>query len=88
MTTGTVRTYNPARGTGTLCCIAGTPVPFSSREPGLAEGDRVAFRLVGGIAGIYALDVQRADAPAAQRQTATSPSPFRSMSGTLAPSAG
>ncbi|WP_420457121.1 cold-shock protein [Rubrivirga sp.] len=85
MIQGTVHAFNPARGTGTLCCVHGTLVPFSSRDA-LHPGDAVTFRLVGGIAGLYALDVTGAGA--AQRQTATSSSPFRWRSGTLAPSAG
>jgi cold shock CspA family protein len=88
MTTGTVHQFNPTKGTGTVCCVAGTLVPFSSRGRDLAEGDRVSFRLVGGMTGLYALDVERAGAPARHRQTATSSSPLRSMSGTLAPAAG
>ena len=91
MTTGTVHSYHPARGTGRVCCVAGSLVPFTAHDPTLAVGDEVAFRLVGGRTGLYALDVARAGVPAApppQRQTATSPSPFRLRSGTLAPSAG
>lgn len=91
MTTGTVHQFDPARGTGLVCCVAGTLVPFSARGGDLREGDRVTFRLVGGIAGIYGLDVRKAEAaarPRPQRQTATLSSPFRSMSGTLAPAAG
>lgn len=83
MTQGTVHTFNSTRGTGTLCCVHGTLVPFSSRDA-LRPGDAVTFRLVGGIAGLYALDV----AGPPQRQTATSSSPFRWRSGTWAPSAG
>lgn len=91
MTTGTVHQFNPTRGTGLLCCVAGSLVPFSSRDRSLRAGDAVAFRLVGGMAGVYGLDVRRAEAvarPRPQRQTATSSSPFRSMAGTLAPAAG
>lgn len=86
MTTGTVHTFDPARGTGTLCCIAGTLVPFSSAHPALAEGDRVTFRLTGGICGLYATEVELAAQP--QRQMVISSSAFRVMSGTLASAAG
>ena len=91
MTRGTVHQYDPERGTGVLCCIAGTPVPFSSHTPGLRVGDEVTFSLTGGIAGLYATNVEPThDRPRAtpQRQMATSSSPFRSMAGTLAPAAG
>ena len=91
MTRGTVHHYDPDHGTGVLCCIAGTHVPFSSTDRTLSVGDEVTFRLTGGIAGLYALHVEATrDRPTAapQRQMATSPSPFRSMAGTLAPSAG
>ena len=91
MTTGTIHSYHPARGTGHVCCVAGSLVPFTARDPALAVGDEVTFRIVGGRTGLYALDVAHAGAPAPparQRQTATSSSPFRWRSGTLAPSAG
>lgn len=85
MTTGTVHTFDATHGTGTLRCPSGTRVPFSTLAP-LHIGDTVTFRLVGGIAGLYALDVT--GPRASQRQTATSESGFRWRSGTLAPSAG
>ena len=89
MTPGTVHSYHPARGTGRLRCVAGTLVPFTSHDPALAVGDAVAFRLVGGITGLYALDVVREGVAAPpSHQTATSSSGFRLKSGTLAPSAG
>ena len=91
MTRGTVHHYDPDHGTGVLCCIAGTHVPFSSTDPTLSVGDEVTFSLTGGIAGLYALHVEptRNRPPVtSQRQMATSSSPFRSMAGTLAPAAG
>jgi hypothetical protein len=86
MTRGTVHQYDSDRGTGVLCCIAGTLVPFSSRNPALCVGDEITVRLVGGIAGLYATDVTPAAAP--QRQTATASRGFLWRSGTLAPLAG
>ena len=83
MTRGTVHSFDLAHGTGMVCCVHGTRVPFSSRAD-LRPGDAVTFRLVGGIAGLYALDV----VGPRQRQTATSASGFRWRSGTLAPAAG
>ena len=90
MTTGTVHSYHPARGTGRVCCVAGALVPFTSDDPALAVGDAVRFRLVGGMTGLYALDVsrERAASPPRQRQTATSSSGLRWMSGTVASAAG
>lgn len=89
MTHGTVLSFDPARGTGTLTIAANTRIPFSSRRSSFAEGDLVSFRVVGGIAGVYALDVARVEPAAApHRQTATSLSAFRWSAGTWAPSAG
>ena len=86
MTRGTVHQYDPERGTGVLCCIAGTHVPFSSRNPNLQVGDTISVNLVGGLAGLYATDVAQPRTP--QRQTVTSFIGFLFRSGTLAPSAG
>lgn len=86
MTRGTVHQYDPERGTGVLCCIAGTLVPFSSHNPALRPGDAITVRLVGGLAGLYATDLARPATP--QRQAATSSRGFLWRSGTLAPSAG
>ena len=86
MTRGTIHSFDPARGTGSVCCIAGTLVPFSSDDSSLRAGDDVTFQLVGGLAGLYALDV--VGPRRRQRQMATSSSPFRWSLGTLAPSAG
>ena len=90
MTTGTVHSYHPTRGTGRVCCVAGALVPFTSHDRTLAVGNAVRFRLVGGRTGLYALDVAREGAPAppCQSQTATSSSGFRWRSGTVAPSVG
>ena len=67
MTTGTIHTFDPTRGTGTLCCVAGSTVPFSSPDPTLRVGDEVTVQLVGGICGLYAthdiLDVRPTPAP-------------------------
>lgn len=63
MTAGTVLRFDPARGTGTVCCVAGSPAPFSSSDRSLAEGDRIRFRLVGGIAGYYGEDAEKVEAP-------------------------
>lgn len=86
MTRGTVHQYDPERGTGVLCCIAGTLVPFSSHNESLRPGDEITVRLVGGLAGLYATHVATPRGP--QRQTATSSIGFLVRSGTLAPSAG
>ncbi len=86
MTRGTIHSFDSARGTGSVCCIAGTLVPFSSDDATLRPGDTVTFQLVGGLAGLYALHV--ASPRRAQRQTTTSSSSFRWSFGTLAPSAG
>lgn len=90
MTNGTVLSFDSDRGTGVLRVASGTRVPFSYRPSPLAAGDRVSFRLVGGIVGLYALDVTptHAAVPAPQRQTATSSRAFRWSAGTWAPTAG
>lgn len=86
MTRGTVHQYDPERGTGVLCCIAGTHVPFSSRNPHLRAGDDVTFTLTGGIAGLYAYDV--AHPSPAQRQTVPSVLGREVFPGAFAPAAG
>ena len=63
MTTGTVHTFDTHRGTGSVRTATGAVFPFSSRDA-LASGDAVTFHLVGGIAGVYALDVAPTSAPA------------------------
>ncbi len=65
MTTGTVHTFDAHRGTGTVQTATGAVFPFSSRTS-LAAGDAVSFSLVGGLAGVYALNV----APTAARHRA------------------
>lgn len=62
MTIGTIATYDPSRGTGTLICGTNGRFPFSSRDASLYPGDRVSFIPTGGIAGVYAVRVRRADA--------------------------
>ena len=57
MTTGTVTSYDSARGTGTVTCGSGATFLFTSSEP-LVLGERVAFVAVGGIAGTYAVRVR------------------------------
>jgi hypothetical protein len=59
MTTGTVLHFDPARGTGTVCCLAGSPAPFALSDRSLATGDLVRFRLVGGMAGYYGEDARK-----------------------------
>lgn len=90
MTYGTVLSFDTDRGTGLLSVASGTRVPFSSRQSAFSTGDRVSFRLTGGIVGVYAHDVAPAHAavPAPQRQTATSSRAFRWSAGTWAPTAG
>lgn len=63
MTTGTVHTFDAHRGTGTVRVATGAVFPFSSRTS-LAAGDAVSFSLVGGIAGVYALNVAPTERPA------------------------
>ncbi len=58
MTQGTIYSFNPTRGTGTLTSSAGTRVPFSTRHRSLCEGAMVTFRLTGGLVGLYADHVQ------------------------------
>ena len=58
MTTGTVSTFDARRGTGTLRASTGATFPFSSKSALLAVGEAVSFSLVGGLAGVYALNVQ------------------------------
>jgi len=91
MTTGTIHTLDPDRGTGTLRCIAGTLVPFSTRETDLRAGDRVTFRLLGGIAGLYADHVEHAAvrAPVRRQRDVVLPAQiFRSRAGSVAALAG
>ena len=64
MTTGTVHTYVPARGTGSLVNAAGTTVPFSSDDHALRAGDEIAVRIHGGICGLYATHAAPREAPA------------------------
>ena len=80
MTTGTIHTFDAHRGTGTVRVATGAVFPFSSRAP-LAAGDAVSFSLVGGIAGVYALDVT----PTTRRARTLTPSfSFaRPLAGTL-----
>ena len=66
MATGTVTHYDPSRGTGTIACASGALFPFTLREAQLSPGDRVSFLPTGGIAGVYALNVERAE-PAPSR---------------------
>ena len=72
MTTGTVTSFNPARRTGSIVCASGGSLPFTASDDALAIGDVVTFRATGGMTGLYALDVQRADPPAA-------PTPLRAI---------
>ncbi len=62
MTRGTIYSYNPTRGTGTLTSLAGTVVPFSTRRvmrhQSFCEGAEVTYRLTGGRVGLYADRVQ------------------------------
>ena len=58
MTQGTVHTFDPRRGRGTVR-IGGAIVPFSTPEP-VAVGDRVAFSVIGGLTGVYAKGVRSA----------------------------
>lgn len=91
MTTGTIHTFDPARSTGTLCCMSGTLVPFSTRDGGFRAGDRVTFRLTGGIAGLYAKHVEHASVRVPARpahQVMTSRQVFRSPVGASALLAG
>lgn len=57
MTTGTIYSFDADHGTGTVQAASGAVFPFSSKNAALAAGDEVSFSLVGGIAGVYALDV-------------------------------
>ena len=75
MTTATVQTFDPNRGTGVVCCVAGTPVPFSSADRTLSAGDEIAVRLVGGICGLYATHV----APAAASRRVPVGRPARAL---------
>ena len=63
MTTGTVTLYNPRRGTGYVRHDrADHATPFSLRHAAgteFADGDRVEFAVVGGLAGVAARGVRR-----------------------------
>lgn len=65
MTTGTITSFNAARGTGTVACTSGGRFPFTARGASLAVGDAVTFRATGGLAGLYALDVRRCESTSA-----------------------
>ncbi|MEL6615331.1 MAG: hypothetical protein AAFQ43_06310 [Bacteroidota bacterium] len=69
MTTGTVHTYDPTHGTGTIACDGGARFPFSRKDASFSVGERVAFTPYGGRTGVYALDVRRAERPRARIHT-------------------
>lgn len=76
MTTGTVHSFDARRGTGTVQTATGTVFPFSSKHAALAAGESVSFSLVGGLAGVYALNVEPTTVRArAARHRALAPAP-------------